>query len=89
MGEQVKIHKVYMSFFCRGQWVCGFLEPDLKTPVCRSHCFDTEDKLRELIARTPTKMNLEARNMLDHAIANGRGGLYLDLTHEQYRKLKG
>jgi hypothetical protein len=30
---------------------------------------------------------LEAEEQLDREIENGRGGLYLDLTSEQYRKL--
>ncbi len=77
-----------MSFFNRGEWVCGFLEPDLKTPVGRSRSFGKEAKLRELIARTPTKLTLADHQALDAGIANGRGGLYLELTGEQYRKLK-
>jgi hypothetical protein len=30
---------------------------------------------------------LEAKQMLDQAIETGRGGLFLNLTHEQYAKL--
>lgn len=33
-------------------------------------------------------MNLQAHNMLKHALAGGRGGMYLRLTLEQYQKLK-
>jgi hypothetical protein len=33
-------------------------------------------------------MNLETQQALEHAIENGRGGIYLQLTEEQYRKLK-
>jgi hypothetical protein len=76
-----------MSYFCRREWVVQFLQPDLKTPVGRILTFADPDKIRELIARTPTPMNLETRNMLEHSITQGRGGLYLDLTNEQYIKL--
>ncbi len=65
-----------------------FLESDLKTPAGRIRTLGSVDKVRELINRTPTPMNLEARNMLEHAINQGRDGMYLQLTSEQYRKLK-
>jgi len=88
MSGPAKTRKIYMSFFCRGEWVCGFLEVDLKTPVSRRRTFASVDKIRELIDRTPTEMSLEARSMLKHDIEKGRGGLYLDVTEEQYQKLK-
>jgi hypothetical protein len=77
-----------MTFFESHGWIVQFLEPDLKTPVGRIRKFNHADRVTELIGRTPTAMNLEARNMLEHALSGGRGGMYLDLTGEQYRKLK-
>jgi len=65
-----------------------FLQPDLKTSVGRSRSFGSEDKLRELIARTPTRFDPAGKQALEHAFTGGRGGLYLELTEEQYRKLK-
>lgn len=59
-----------------------------ETPVCRMRNFAWPDKIRELIARTSTKLNLGDKQGLDCGISNGRGGIYLDLTAEQYRKLK-
>lgn len=78
-----------MSFFERGGWVVQFLELDAKTSIGRIRTFGSADKLRELIARTPTRLDLAAKQALEHAIQGGRGGVYLDLTSEQYRKLKG
>lgn len=79
-----------MTFFVRGDgWVCSFVEADLKTPIGRIRQFGSADKLRELIARTPTRFDLAGKQALAHAIEGGRGGLYLELTGEQYRKLKG
>jgi hypothetical protein len=66
-----------------------FLEPDLKPPIGRIRTFCDPEKIRELIGRTPTPLNLGARNMLEHAILDDRGGMYLQLTGEQYRKLHG
>jgi hypothetical protein len=81
-------HKVYMTFFDRQGWCVQFLESDLKTPVGRIRTLGSVEKVRELIDRTPTPMNLETRNMVEHAISKGRGGIYLQLTGEQYLKLK-
>lgn len=77
-----------MSFFLSHGWVCGFLEEDLKTSAGRRRTFATSEKVRELIQRTETKMDLAARQALDHAIEKGRGGVFLNLTDEQYTKLK-
>ena len=64
-----------------------FLQPDLKTLIGRMITFADADKIRVVVARTPTPLNLEARNMLEHSIQQGRGGLFLELTNEQYIKL--
>ena len=83
-------HRIYLSFHNRGAgWVCTFLEPDAKTPVGRMREFGSPDKIRDMIARTPTKQDQAAKQSLEYAIETGRGGVFLDLTAEQYRKLKG
>ncbi len=87
-GQRDDNHRVYMSFFIRGGWSVQFLESDLKSPVGGIRTFADPQKIRELVGRTPTPMNLEARNMLEHGISQGRGGIYLQLTAEQYRRLK-
>ena len=85
----VGTRRINVTFFLRGDvWVCSFMEPDLKTPIGRSRAFGSEHKLRELIARTPTRFDLAGKQALEHAFAGGRGGLYLKLTGEQYWKLK-
>jgi hypothetical protein len=85
--DQCGRHKVYMSYFRCKEWIVQFLEPDGKTLIGRIITFADADKIRELIARTPTQLNLEARNMLEHSISQGRGGLFLELTNEQYIRL--
>lgn len=82
-------HKVYLTFFRRRDgWVCSFVEADLKTPIGRVRQFGTADKLRDLVARTPTRFDLAGKQALEHALQGGRGGLYLELTDDQYRALK-
>jgi hypothetical protein len=77
-----------MFFFERRGWACQFLEADLKTPLPRKLNLKDATKVVELARRGGALMNLEARQAIDHAIANGRGGVWLELTAEQYEKLK-
>jgi len=81
-------HRVYMYFFKRGGWEVQFLEADLKTPLPRKLTFYDPEKIRELARRGGAWRDSESRQMLDHAIENGRGGIYLRLTPEQYRLLR-
>lgn len=77
-----------MSFVQRNGWACGFLEPDCKMPVYRMKTFATEDKVRELIARTPTRMDQASKQAVEHTFLIGRGGVWLELTAEQYAKTR-
>lgn len=78
-----------MSYMQGEGWWCQFLEQDLQTPLPRKLHFRSEEKVRELAERGGCSMNLESRQALDHGIEIGRGGVWLELTEEQYRKLKG
>lgn len=82
------MRRIYMSFFLRKGWVCGFLEEDLKTAIGRGCILASPEKVKDLISRTPTRMDLAAHQAVDHGIENGRGGLFLSVTDEQYQKLK-
>jgi hypothetical protein len=77
-----------MSFMLREGWHCQFLEEDLKTSLPRKVTLDSPAKLFELAERGGSNLNLEGRQALDHGIETGRGGLWLDLSEEQYAKLK-
>jgi hypothetical protein len=50
--------------------------------------FCDPEKIRELARRGEAWGTSEARQMLEHAIKTGRGGIYLRLTPEQYGKLR-
>ena len=67
--------------------VCQFLEEDLRTCLRRKLLFRSEQKVREIAERAGANMNLEVLQSLDHGIQNGGGGIWLELTDEQYRKL--
>jgi hypothetical protein len=81
-------HRVYMYFFLRSGWQAQFLEPDLKTPLPRKSTFADSEKIRELARRGEAWGDSESRQMLEHAIEKGRGGVYLRLTPGQYASLR-
>lgn len=77
-----------MTFFFRGGWQVQFTEGDLKTPLPRTFTFADPEKIRELARRGEAWGTSEAGQMLEHAIEMGRGGMYLRLTPEQYKRLR-
>jgi hypothetical protein len=81
-------HQVYMYFFLRSGWQVQVLQPDLKTPLPLKLTFADPEKIRELARRGGAWGTSEAKQMLEHAIETGRGGLYLNLTPGQYAKLR-
>jgi hypothetical protein len=81
-------HRVYMRFFFKSGWQVQFLEADLKTALPRKLTFSEPEKIRELAKRGEASTTSEARQILELAIEQGKGGLYLKLTAEQYSKLR-
>jgi hypothetical protein len=77
-----------MSFMQRQRWHCQFLEEDLKTALPRKLRFATPDKFVELAERTGALRDLACRQAVQHGISEGRGGVWLVLTGEQYDRLK-
>lgn len=77
-----------MTFMLRDGWRCQFLEEDLKTPLPKKLTFADAEKLFELAERGGCPMDdLEGRQAMEHGIEIGRGGMWLNLTPEQYAKL--
>jgi hypothetical protein len=77
-----------MSFFFKSGWQVQFLEADLTTALPRKLTFSDPEKVRELAKRGEAWATSQARQMLELAIEQGRGGLYLKLRAEQYSKLR-
>jgi hypothetical protein len=50
--------------------------------------FSDPEKIRELAKRGEAWGRSEARQMLELAVEQGRGGVYLKLTPEQYARLR-
>jgi hypothetical protein len=69
-------------------WYCQFLEPDLKTSLRRKLTFASADKVRQMQQSFGADRLLEDDAAFEYAIENGRGGIWLNLTDEQYKVLK-
>lgn len=88
-----RTYRVYFSFFVRGngaskgEWVIQFSPPSLDRALGRIRVVRSEQTIRDIIARTPTSLTLADRQALDHALACGRGGIFLHITSDQYAKL--
>jgi hypothetical protein len=77
-----------MSFMQPTGWFCQFLEPDLQTAFPRKLSFADVEKVRELAKRGGGLPDLESASALERGIEIGRGGVWLNLTPEQYSRLK-
>lgn len=81
--------RVYMRFEVTGQiWICDFVESDQVGATLRTLRVGAADKIREMAQRGGALRNLESRQMLEYGISSGRGGVTLNLTPEQYARLK-
>lgn len=83
-----EIHRVYMYYMLREGWMCQFLEEDLKTPLPRRLHFRDPGKIRAIVEKVGNFADLQDRQALDHGLEIGRGGVWLQLTHEQYDRLR-
>jgi hypothetical protein len=72
----------------RSGWQVQSIEADLRTSLPRTLTFTHPDKIRELARKGEAWGDSESRRTLEYAIENGRGGVYLKLTPDQYRKLR-
>lgn len=77
-----------MHFMFRKGWFCQFLEEDLKTPLPRKMVFADDRKIFEIAKRGGFTLNIAGRREIEEAIRKGSGGIWLDLTPEQYAKLR-
>ncbi len=77
-----------MKFVLLNGWQISFLEADLTTSLGSRLTFTDPEKIRELARHGKALMASEARTLFEYALIKGRGGIYLDLTPEQYALLK-
>lgn len=77
-----------MYYMFRESWMCQFLEEDLKTPLPKRFHFRSPEKIRAIVEKVGSFANLQDRQALDYGLGIGRGGVWLQLTEEQYLRLK-
>jgi hypothetical protein len=75
-----------MRFERRQYWQVSFMEAGLERELPCKLTFESPGKIIELARKGETWGTSEARQMLEHAIETGRGGVYLKLTPEQYAR---
>jgi hypothetical protein len=82
-------HRVLLNFILyKGAWHVAFLEADCQTSLPRKFTFKSEDKIREMFKRASALRQLEDEQAMEHGIATGRGGFWLELNEEQYKAIK-
>jgi hypothetical protein len=77
-----------MHFMVYEGWYCQFLEANLTTSLPKKLTIRNQQKLLQMAERGMPNMTNEERQRMQRDIANGRGGIWLDLSEEQYLKLK-
>jgi hypothetical protein len=78
-----------MNFMLREVWLISFLEPDCKTSLPVKLNFAIPEKIFDMAKRGGADMTSASRADLENAISKGRGGVWLNLTPDQYAKLRG
>ena len=82
------IHRVYLQFYLRDGWLCHFLDDDMRVLMPRKLRFQDPEKIMTLARIGGASMKLEDKQAIEFGIKNGRGSICLNLTDEQYAKLK-
>lgn len=85
-GRTTRRVNLYYQF--RQRWQCQFLAPDLKTSLPQKPVLADSEKLIWFVERGGGPPDLPSRGTLDQATAKGRGGVFLNLSAEQYRLLR-
>jgi hypothetical protein len=82
------VKRIFLQFNFRQGWFCQFLEEDRKTPLPRTVLLSDERKLFQLVKRGGFRLNMCGRQETEDAIRKKRGGVWLELTPDQYAKLR-
>lgn len=80
--------RVFLQFSFRQGWFCEFMEEDRQTRLPHTVMLPDERKLFELVKRGGFTLNISGRREIEEAIRKKRGGVWLELTPEQYAKLR-
>ena len=78
--------RVYMRFEWLAGWRVSFLEGSKLLP--RTLLFRSDEKLLDMAGKGGALKCLADRQVLEHAIVQGRGGVHLELSYPQYASLQ-
>ena len=82
-------HRVYIhASQYKDRWVVQYLEADLRTSVGRMSRYSRIDQVREILKRADCATDQWSK-FEEGLRCWSIGACYLDLTSEQYKKLKG
>lgn len=76
-----------MRFRFRKGWFCEFLEDDRKTPLPLKLLLADDEKIFEVAKRGGFTLNIAGRREIEEALRKREGGVWLELTAEQYQTL--
>jgi hypothetical protein len=79
--------RVFLQFRFMHGWFCKFYEEDGKTVLPRTVLLSDDKKLFEMLKRGGYTLNIAGRHEIEEAVRKKSGGVWLDLTGEQYAKL--
>jgi hypothetical protein len=71
----------------RAGWRVSFLEQDLKTSLPRTFLFPDQQKVIEMAKRDGDDFTLAGRQPIEQGHQNGRGGVWLYLHEEQWKRI--
>lgn len=80
---------VYAAFERRSGWHVVFFDSYSQRRLGRELLLQDDERVYELAERGHALRDLADKQALEAAIRGGKGGLFLRLTNEQYRKLEG
>ena len=68
-------------------WVVTYKHVTLRKEIAKPSRFEQADLVRRLYERAGEVRNLEAGNLLELGLRGGRGGFWIRLTVDEYRRL--
>jgi hypothetical protein len=82
--------EVLMSFHYRNGWSVMFFDTDRRrTKLPRCAFYATDEGMVAFVQRCRGIPTLEDKNILEMQMRKNYGDVYLDLTPDQYQKLRG
>jgi hypothetical protein len=86
--EVVATERVFVEFRLTGKiWIVTYKHVTLRKEIGKPSRFDRADMVRRLYERAAETRNLEAENLMEIGLRGGRGGFWIKLTIDEYRRL--